>query len=759
MTRATTPRTRTPPIGAEAPTHVAGPSTAGWRVGVGVLWLLAVLLAYYAVHKPITAADLAALREVPLGMRWQVGASATRLLNEFADVLVATWAVLLAGALGHRLWHVLRWPEPDRAEARLIGGVLGLGILGLATFGFGSLGLLSRPWAFALLGFPALLLWRDVLTTGRWWLRVLLRGWRAGWAAGTVERLALLFSAATLTLIVLAALLPPTTAWDALSYHLVSARADAAAGRIVLDPGNPQVYQPQLMEMLYTLLYLVRGGDTATALLHAACGGLVLALVGLSAWRMGGPRAATRAIALVFAIPTVALLAGWAYVDLGLAAAELAALAALPLWRAAMRGGDPRAGWRWLWAAALAAGVALNIKYTAAYVVAALAMLIGFAAWRDARPLVAAGGMRARMLAALRPSLLFGAVASVVGSLWPIRNLVVTGDPFFPYHLGPFFPGGPNWDAARTAFMQGRGWGASVFWRAPLLPLETTLLGRQGSSEFDATLGPLLLILLPLGLLTLGAWRHRLGDASDAPLRLRALLYWPLASAALLGVIWSEELARSGVAMQSRLFLVIFLALAPPAALAWLRLEALRVPAVSLGRLVAVAAILCFGLTLAGQAVQTLQPANLAELAGAQARGDYETQQLGPYALAMRRLDALGPRAHVLLLWEPRGYLTTASVRPDVFLDAFDLQYRRCGAAAEIARCLRAQGFTAVLLYQQGLRLVRTDPANQARASEFAALDTFLASLPIVYEDDTPLLGPGRAARGWYVLYSLVPGT
>jgi hypothetical protein len=583
-----------------------------------------------------------------------------------------------------------------------------------------------------------------------WWARAVRRLWRAGWRAGAIERVALLFSATTVALMLLTALLPPT-AWDALSYHLVSARADAATGHIVLDPGNPQIYQPQLVEMLYTLTLLVRGGDGAATPLHLACALLAMALVAVWAWRAGGPRAAVRAAALTLALPVVATLAGWPYVDLALAAAELAALVALTRWHAAALAGD-RAARGWLLAAGAAAGVALDVKYTGVYAAAALAALIALAAWRVAR----AGGdgtpsrWPARAWVAARPALAFLAVALPLGAVWPLRNLVVTGDPLFPYHLGNVFAQGPQWDAARTAFMQGHGWGAMALWRAPLLPLETVLLGQLGSAEFDATLGPALLLLLPLALLLWRAPRGLGAAAGVAPAG--AALFWPVGFALALWLIWAEELARSGVAMQSRLFLALFLALAGPAALVWLRLEALRLPALSLGRLTNAAVLLALALTFAGQATQALQISNLAELVGAQPRAAYEAQQLGPYAAAMRELDTLGPAARVLLLWEPRGYLTHARIAPDEYLDAFNVRYRHCGAAA-ITRCLRQQGFTHVLLYAQGLAFLRHSSAAKDSPAELATLDALRQTWRPVYQDTTPLIGaPGT---GWYVLYSL----
>jgi hypothetical protein len=771
QTAGQTPPRRSSPL-------LPAPPAVGWRIALGVVWLLAILLVYYAVHKPLNSADLDALRTPVPGASWSFMAAVPRVLGELADLLTALWVLLLAGAVGHTLWRTLRLPEPGRAEARLGGTVLGLGALGLAAFALGLLGLLMRPAAFVVLGAPTLALARPLMAQARWWLRAARLWWRAGWLGGPVDRAAALFSVATLTLVTVAALLPPT-AWDALAYHLASARADITTGHITLDPSTPQFYQPQVVEMLYALLLLVRDGDGAAALLHAGCGLLAVALVTLLGWRTYGGRGAVRSAALALAIPVVAELAQWPYVDLALAAAELGALAMLTRWNAARLAGDHLTSRGWLLAAALASGVALDIKYTGAYALAALAALIALAAWhetranpgaaRRARPWDAARLLLGRLWAALQPAVGFAAIGLLVGSVWLVRNLLVTGDPVFPYHLGTLFPLGPDWDAQRTAFINGPGWGTSALWRVPLLPLEATLLGRSGTLEFDATLGPLLVLLLPLGLLTLRSGlaphdavaraRAPAGERSITPplatASARTTWYWLLGFAALQGLWWGIELTRTEIAMQSRLFLSVFLALVVPAAAAWIRLDAVRVPKVSLGRLVGVAAVLCFALTLLGQAGQALQADNLAVLLGAQTRAGYLNRELGPYMAAMHRLDALGPHARVDFLWEPRFYLTHARVAPDSFIDNFNVLYRRCHDANGITRCLRARGFTHVLLYQQGLHFVRSAADRQDSAAELATLDTLLATWRPIYRDDTPLMGQGPSGSGWYVLYAL----
>jgi hypothetical protein len=731
-------------------------SALGVRITIGVMWLALVLLAYYAVHKPVTAQEWQALLASPSALQWRVDAVVSRLGGALLDLVTAAALLMLGGALGSTIWRVSRLPHPDGPLARLSGTILGLGMIGLVVFMLGLLGWLSTAVMAGVLLALAVGLWRDLFRQTRWWVTSAGRWWCAVWAAGGVERMLACFVAAMGALVLLAALLPPTAAWDALSYHLVAARQDALHGRIVLDPGNPQLYQPELTEMLFAALYLLRGGDGAAAPLHAGAGVVLAGLIAWWGWRVAGPRGSVRAAALLVAIPVVTLVAGWPYVDLMLAAAEVCALLALVGWSEATRAEQRAAARGLLVLAGVFGGLALDVKYTAAYTLAALSTLVLVATWVQERDVV--GGPLARVWRILRPVATFAVVGLLVGSPWLIRNLLVAGDPLFPYHLGPLFPGGPGWDAGRTVYMEGHGWGVSALWRALALPFETILLGQQGSAEFDATLGPLLLLLLPLGALTIGPRRPR-GQGGRWATRLGAMtnhwLYWPLGLCALITLCWAEELARSGVAMQSRLYLIVFVALVVPAAVAWLRLGAIELPSVSLARLTTAGVALCLVFTLVTQAVQTLQLDNLAELVGAQPRGAFEQQQLGPYAAAMRRVDALPASARVLLLWEPRSYLAAhAQAEPDVFLDALDTLYRHCGKAG-ITRCLREQGFTYVLCYQQGMEVLAADPKTSP--TELSALRAAMRSWHAVYHDDVPLIGSNGLRMGWYVLYALGP--
>ena len=94
-----------------------------WTVSVFfVLWLFFVLASFFAVQKPFTAANAVA-----------IGAA---LLN----LLTALWLGLIALGLGSWLFTRLAPPALSGPDVIIFGMGLGLGLLGLLSFGVGLLG-------------------------------------------------------------------------------------------------------------------------------------------------------------------------------------------------------------------------------------------------------------------------------------------------------------------------------------------------------------------------------------------------------------------------------------------------------------------------------------------------------------------------------------------------------------------------------------------------------------------------------------------
>ncbi len=750
------------------------PGRSRWRMRVGVAWISAVLLTYYLLHPPLSASFFTTLF-VPAHHVTFDGETPLRLVGFLANLAIASWLLLLGAALGQRIWHWVRLPAVGETLRVALGSGLGLGALGLSTFAFGLPGWLSPVIVWGGLVLLSLLCARD-----GWWLlrwigeqgRRVVQALRSG---SWLDRLLWGYILLTLLLMVLAALLPPT-AWDALMYHLAVPAVDIQRGRVLPDPANFQGYQPELVEMLYLDGLLLRG-DGPAALLHVGFGLLSLLTLVALARQIGDPARsaalALRAAALFLSIPSLVLVLGWPYIDGALVYYELAALCALLCWWNSV--GQKRFGWLLLSGVLL--GLGLDTKYTAAFAIGALALLVFWRAWR----------MQGGYAALWQSALLVGS-ALVVGSPWLLRNLVLTGDPIFPYHLGHLFPAGPLWDDARSqAVVEGPGWGWGQAWRLLTLPLEVTLYGTQGSIEFDATLGPLLLLLLPLGLLVGKlAFKRRPGTTwqpddqmpagaetpvapeatSEAPLWTeRQVIGVLLAFAAMLVLCWDVELLSVHFARQSRLFFPLFAALTIPAAGAWMRLKpAPRLP--GLHRLISAVVVVVLALGILSQSAGVLGNGNAPYLLGLQSREAYLADHLDPYYAAIGAVNALPPSAHVLSLWEVRSYYATKTIYADPFLDNFSYYVRHCPTIQLLVACFHQAGFTHLLFYAQGLQLVLEQRPGNVSDQELAMLwDVLSHHARLVYQDTVPLIedGSGVSAvaeqmlgqRGWYRLYSL----
>ncbi len=638
-----------------------------------VVWLAAVVAAYYVLHKPFG---------------WQ---TAGALARAGRDLLVGLVLITLAGGLGRR---VLKDAHPEPLAALALQGALGLGCLSLALLGMAVLGILTRPalWAaVALLGF-----W---LRNDPWlWLRqaAAMRGAirEGGRTAGALAVLSIV--------IVMAALLEalaPAVHFDALVYHLTLPLDFLEAGSIRFSGGNPYWGMPLSAELLYTWA-IALGAPGSAAVLGWWAG--ILALVGvLGLGRSFGPRAGWAGVGALLCGETLAASLGWAYADWFVGLSGIALVIALDRW------GVERT-LRWAAVAGIVAGMAAGIKYTA---------VVG---WIGASVVVLAGaGIRRgwRSLAA------FSAAALLIVTPWLLKNLVYSGAPLFP------FTGANPWVSSfRQALFRGDAAGVPAL-SAILTPARATLLGVEGAPGPAASLGPLLLGLLP------GAVLVRRRSAA----RLRGLALFVVIGWAVWGVgsMFSVQL------LQSRLYYVLFPAWAVLAGVGYAGLARVRLGAVRLRRLLAALLLLAAAVTALGQALQAFESGAVAVVLGAESSEAYLTRRLGAYAPAMEAVAALGAQARVLSLWEARGFHCRPGCEPDYWIDRWAADRQAFGTAQAILAAWQRLGYTHVLYYRAGADFVRQNDPRYS-AEDWAVLDGVLMRL-------RPLNGFGDA----YTLYEV----
>ncbi len=390
-----------------------------------------------------------------------------------AALLAAT-----AGAFWMTGWRVGRrvirgWAdEADPLERSVI--ELGLGALVFigVWIVLGAAGLF-RPWAaWTLLAAALIAPRREILKDicGRLSILREMRG------SPTLAVILLLAGAMTLV-----ESLAPVASQDALVYHLAVPAQYVEAGGFTRVEGSFFAFFPQNIEMLFTMGLLLKDETLAQGyhwLLGAAASAAVAALA-----RRLHPKASTLLAAAAFAtIPTVALIAGWAYVDLGVVFFATLSILCFLRWA----GNEER---RWLVLSAAFAGAAAGSKYTAGF--QGLCVVAG----------VLLSGVLRRWPAGRTASLsaLAAGVTGAVACPWWIRNVLATGNPLYPFCHALF--GGTGWDAERANVLSlalGQWGGERGLVETILLPLRLTFSGQFFSeANFDGVIGCVFLLAAP----------------------------------------------------------------------------------------------------------------------------------------------------------------------------------------------------------------------------------------------------------------------
>ena len=318
-------------------------------------WVAIVTAAFYAVHTPISPAMAQA---GPLWSTLRGGATAAALLRTAQDLAaVLAITVLAVGAGSLLLQLILRGRVIGHLERWSFGAALGLGLLAHAFFLLGLAGGLRPLPAWLLLAVFAALALAGYL---RWpwppWSRA--PALHDEPPLGLLPRVVQGFLLIALLLTLTRALAPPV-AWDSHVYHLTAPLQYLEQGKITAGLDVPHFYFPALVEQLYTLGLLLRG-DTVAQPLH-----LVLAAVGLLALfgflrQRHGARVAWLGAGILASSISLWSLAGYAYVEWG-----LLAFCTLAFW--ALRNALDQERASWLLVSGICLGLALGVKYTAAF--------------------------------------------------------------------------------------------------------------------------------------------------------------------------------------------------------------------------------------------------------------------------------------------------------------------------------------------------------------------------------------------------------
>ena len=368
---------------------------------------------------------------------------------------IVGWTALILAAslsLGCRLLQALGL-KPDGAGATALFGLgLGLGALSLLMLGLGVLGLVPKLLLVVLLMGMILMGLRDLGAILRAIPDALTRARRASWFRLTLWAVLTLFLLMNLT----RAFEPPSD-YDSLEYHAAAPAAYDRADRVFFIRDNVYANFPQNVEMLHFLGMRLTGspdrGILVGQMLGAAMG--LLAALALRTMLAGiaGKEVGDAGALIFYSWPGATIYSGVPFVELPLIFYGTLAVWGL-LW--SWRRKRTRPGARgWVMLSAIATGMALGVKYTAA-----LLIFVPVGAWLLVLGPLGGAGLKETA----RRAAIYAGIALLVFSPWLVRNFVNTRNPVYPLLYKVF--GGTTWDAEKdvrwtTAHSpRDRSWGA-----------------------------------------------------------------------------------------------------------------------------------------------------------------------------------------------------------------------------------------------------------------------------------------------------------
>ncbi|MEA3350803.1 MAG: hypothetical protein U9Q82_09300 [Chloroflexota bacterium] len=583
-----------------------------------------------------------------------------------------------------------------------------MGLLSILVLLVGAIMGVNLYYAWGGLLLVGIILRRSIL---EWWQ--LWQGLVPLWKASDNFGRSIAIGVGLIFLFTLTVALSPPLKFDSLSYHLAVPQVYLNTGRITYIAENMLWGMPQLASMLYLWSITLAGIPTAGVICW--CFGL-LAIIGLLGFvsQKLNVRAAWVAVASLMASYSLASSLAWVYVDWASILFGLVIVISLDLWRISTRRAH-------ILLAGTFAGLIMGIKYTAGVLIFAGLVNIWWVTNKH-------------NVSFWRPMVEFVIVAGVFSFPWFGKNLVATGNPFYPF----IFPSG-EMNNFRLSLYQSHpiegNWQDLLF-----LPIRATFLGIEGGRIIDgpgysSSIGPL---LIGLGALAWVNWR-----AYSQEKRCFVKNIAILSGVSVL--LWAVAGRITGPLLSTHLYFSIFPLLAILAGIGFLNIDRLHIHNIRLGYIasVLVGMVLWFNLIQVG--VDTFRLGAPQVQLGIKTEQDYMTENLGWHIVAMQSIRDLPADANVLMLWEPRSLYCQPQCNPDEVIDRWLHDLAIWQTPAAVLNSWQNTDFTHVLYYRTGADLVRQEDSRYTPA-DWQALDQLLTSLPEPIEF-------GDA----YALYSLEP--
>lgn len=603
---------------------------------------------------------------------WLAAAAASALkyfesviFSSFLNSLLLAVVLLISLGLGRKTLSLFRLEPPDSLGKNALALSLGLGILCYVVLGLGALKVLY-PWAASgALIFLGALVYPEIKQG------VLEFKLPFSSASSDIEKLCFLGAGACLLLGFLCTFAPPHQ-YDSLVYHLALAQNHVRTHSISHIPQLIYSHFPQNGEMLFTLSLLL-GSDILAQMLTWSAFVLTLFLTYGFGRRHLGAKASALALVLFSFHPSSLALSSTTYVESWVTLWTAASVFLFLEWR--LRPLSSESFSSELFLSGIFAGLGLGTKYIAGISPAILSALI-LSRFREAK--------REDKTRALLFQAGFFVLACALPYLpWAVKNILQTGNPFYPFFAGVFpFTGSQREALGALNYFQVLGkYGHAGDFLKNLILFPYTLFTRPvyfgGGADVLGGMGwEIFLFLIPLMV-----W------ASRENRRLRLLGIYALAH-------W---FAWFSTAFVTRFLVVLapFLSLLSAEGLRMLE-EKMQQP----GRWVlrsGLAAFLLLGLALFFYVHQVFETPKV--LLGLESRSEYLNRRLLYYPCAQYSGRFLQAQDKVLLLGEQRSYylnrenLPTSLFYPNSFLEQADSS----NDWAELASSLKTENFTHIL--------------------------------------------------------------
>jgi len=646
-----------------------------------LLWTGVIIVTYYVVQKPDLPGAFAGLVDT----LWTLLVGVTLLFNAYG--------------LGTRLLRFLQFETQDLIDHLLLGEGIGFGLLGLLGLFFSIVQLADERvlTAVQILLAAYLLLASDLQS-----LRADLNSLssklnRAFSQYSFFTKLALLLP---LTFSFLLTFVPPFEAFDAILYHLTLPATILGNGGLQAVNIVPFWY-PGLTQNVY-LWALGMGSERAPQIIHFLWMCLAVLLLWHWASKTWNLEVGRKTLLLLAAMPSLPILASWAYADMALVYYAVASLYALSQYFEVKTSS-------WLTMMGVMAGFAMSIKYTSFTVPLTCGLLLLIT-----RPWSRSIASASR----------FSLIALAIAAPWYIRNVIYMGNPVYPFVFG-----GRYWDEFLARWYAESGTG--IGWNALqliLLPLNATL-GTHDVTFFDGRIGPVFLILAPFSIWILVS---RTRSHSTEGKSLFTIGFFTLISFSA----WTIGVVNSSGLWQARLLLPALIPFAIPTALAWDSLKQFDTSKLRISFLVNALIAVVIALSIFDNALFVLQRNPLAVAVGAQSRERYIERVNPSYAALMQIMDELPPEARVYSLFEPRSYGLPRRTQADAinYNFAHDVyQYKTPGA---IIQHWKSEHYSHVIVYERGLDFMIESASGKFTPEVQSILQQTLDQLQLI--DRTP---------------------